>query len=107
MEEYSINITDGCTNDIIRIAEYISDNFLDEDLANKTALNIYSHINMLSYLASAFGYCENDKLAKAGIRKYNIKKYTIYYEIVDNNKVNVLRVKHYLQDENKFWGLNE
>ena len=80
--------------------------FFDVDTANKISLGIYAKINDLEYLAPSFGLCENEKLAKAGIRKYYIGKYFIYYEIVGENVVNVLRVRHELQDENKFFNID-
>lgn len=104
MENFSINITDGCYNDIKNIADYISNVFLDDDLANKVILELFADIKKLSYLATMFQLCENEKLNSNGIRKYRVKKYIIYYVVDENIKVvNVLRIRHSLQDENKFF----
>lgn len=47
-----------------------------------------------------------ESLRDKGIRKYRYKKYVIYYEIDNFNKiVNVLYIRHELQDENKFFGI--
>ena len=105
MEKYIVNIANSCNDDIFHIAEYIEKAFFDIDTANKISLGIYAKIKDLEYLAPSFNLCENEKLAKAGIRKYYIGKYFIYYEIVGENVVNVLRVRHELQDENKFFKL--
>ena len=106
MEKYTVNISNSCNEDILNIAEYIEKTFFDIDTANKISLAIYAKIKDLEYLAPSFYLCENEKLAKAGIRKYYIGKYFIYYEIIDGNVVNVLRVRHELQDENKFFNIN-
>ena len=105
MEEFGIEITDGCNKDIDKIADYISNVFLDESLANKVVLELYSEIKKLSYLAVSFDYCENEQLKGKGIRRYKIKRYYIYYYVNNVNRtVNVLRVRHFLQDEKKFFG---
>lgn len=105
MENFSINITDGCSNDIKNIADYVSKVFLDENLANKVALELFADIKKLSYLAPVFQICENETLSAKDIRKYRVKKYIIYYVIDENmHTVNILRVRHSLQDENKFFG---
>lgn len=106
MEELSVNITKGCHDDISSIFDYISKVFLDDNLANKIVLELYADINRLSYLAPMMGLCDNEKLMDKGIHKYKIKKYIVYY-IIDSDKkvVTVLRVKHSLQDENKFFGV--
>ena len=104
MENFGINITDGCNNDIKNIADYISTVFLDDNLANKVVLELYADIKKLSYLAPMFNLCENEQLRDKGIRKYRVRKYNIYYEIDENlNLVNVLRIRHSLQDENRFF----
>ena len=104
MENFSINLTDGCNNDIKSIADYISSVFLDDDLANKVVLELFADIKKLSYLAPMFSLCENEQLSAKGIRKYRVKKYSIYYVIDDRtNTVIVLRVRHALQDENNFF----
>ena len=104
MENFSINITEGCNKDIKNIAEYISTVFLDDDLANKVALELFADIKKLSYLAPMLSLCENEQLSAKGIRKHRVKKYIIYYVIDEvSNVVNVLRVRHTLQDENKFF----
>lgn len=106
MEEYSINIVDDCYNDIIRIADYISTHFFDEDLANKIAFEIYAGIKKLSLIGPMLGFSDNEILASKGIRDYTIKSYVVYYVIDEKNKiVNVLRVRHELQDVNKFFGV--
>lgn len=105
MDKYTVNIVNSCNDDIYHIAEYIETTFSDSDTANKISLGIYAKIAKLSYLASSFDYCDNRKLADVGIRRYYIGTYFIYYEIVENNIVNVLRVRHELQDENKFFGI--
>ncbi len=104
MENFSINITEGCNKDIKNIAEYISTVFLDDDLANKVVLELFVDIKKLSYIAPMFSLCDNEQLKTKGIRKYRVKKYIIYYVIDEvSNVVNVLRVRHTLQDENKFF----
>ena len=104
MENFSINLAGGCNNDIKNIADYISKVFLDDDLANKIVLELFADIKKLSYLAPMFNLCENEQLSVKGIREYRVKKYIIYYVIDDRtNTVNVLRVRHALQDENKFF----
>ena len=104
MENFSINITEGCNKDIKNIADYISTVFLDDGLANKVVLELFADIKKLSYLAPMLSLCENEQLKTKGIRKYRIKKYIIYYVIDEvSNVVNVLRVRHTLQDENKFF----
>ena len=104
MEDFRINITDGCYNDIKNIADYISTVFLDDNLANKVVLELFADIKKLSYLATTFQLCENEKLSSKGIRKYRVKKYIIYYVVNENVKVvNVLRIRHSLQDENRFF----
>ena len=104
MEEYSIDITNGCEGDIRNIVDYISSVFLDKNLANKIALGLYADIYKLSYLAPSFGFCDNEKLREEQIRKYNVKRYCIYYQLDElNKKVTVLRIRHTLQDENKFF----
>lgn len=106
MEEFSINIADSCNCDIENLATYISSVFLDDDLANKVVLELYSDIRKLSYLALVFGLCENEKLKEKGIRRYRVKRYIIYYYVDEiTHTVNVLRVRHFLQDENRFFGL--
>ncbi|MBR0039142.1 MAG: type II toxin-antitoxin system RelE/ParE family toxin [Lachnospiraceae bacterium] len=48
--------------------------------------------------------CDDEQLSAKGIRKYRIKKYIVYYVIDEaSNVVNMLRVRHALQDENKFF----
>lgn len=104
MENFSINITDGCNQDIKSIADYISTIFLDDNLANKVVLELFAEIKKLSYLAPMFGFCENEELNAKGIRRYRVKRYIIYYVVDETNHiVNVLRVRHSLQDENKFF----
>lgn len=107
MNKYIVNIANSCNDDINHIAEYIETTFSDPDTANRISLGIYAKIANLSYLASSFDYCDDRKLAEAGIRKYYIGTYFIYYEIVENNVVNVLRVRHELQDENKFFDIKD
>lgn len=107
MENFSINITDGCYKDIKNIADYISLVFLDDDLSNKVVLELFADIKKLSYLAPMFQLCENELLSAKGIRKYRVKKYIVYYIIDESLKVvNVLRIRHSLQDENKFFDNN-
>ena len=74
MENFSIDITEGCNKDIKNTAEYISMIFLYDDLANKVALELFADIKKISYLAPMFSLCENEQLSAKGIRKYRVKK---------------------------------
>lgn len=106
MEEYKVNIADSAYANIYNITDYITTVFNDEHLANLIAINILDEIKKLSYLAPMLQSVYIEVLKDKDIRRYRYKKYVIYYELDAINKnVNVLHIRHELQEENKFFGM--
>lgn len=60
-----------------KIANYISEIFLDDDLVNKVAFEMYTGIRKLSYLGPMLGLSENEKLASKGTHHYVIRSYVV------------------------------
>lgn len=106
MELYEVVVLSEARTDIINIADYIKNQFKNEKLATALVIELWATIRKLDFMPTRFGIVEEPLLYERGIRQVRHKQYTIYYVVDEvNKKVRVVRVKHALQDLNKFFGI--
>ena len=107
METYEVVVLSDAQADIENIANYIVDNYKNEELAFALIVELWAKIRTLDFMPDRYGIDEEPELKKRGIRHIKYKQYIIYYFIEDDvKKVKVVRVKHALQDLIKFLGLD-
>ena len=106
METYEVVVLSDAKKDIEKIANYIVENYKNEELAFALVVELWAKIRTLDFMPDRYGIVEKLELYKRNIRYIRHKQYTIYYFIEEEcKKVKVVRVKHALQDLKKFFGL--
>ena len=107
METYEVVVLSDEKSDIEHIADYIVDNYNNEELVFALVVELWAKIRTLDFMPDRYGIDEEPELNKRCIRHIRHKQYTIYYFIEEENRiVKVIRVKHALQDIRKFFGLS-
>ena len=107
METYEVVVLSDAQTDIENIANYIVENYKNEELAFALIVELWAKIRTLDFMPDRYGINDEPELQKRGIRHIRHKQYTIYYFIEEENKiVKIVRVKHALQDLRKFFGLD-
>ena len=107
MEIYEVVVLSEAQADIEKIANYIIENYKNEELAFALVVELWAKIRTLDFMPDRYGIDEDHELYKRSIRHIRHKQYTIYYYIEEvNKKVKVIGVKHELQDLRKFFGID-
>ena len=107
METYEVVVLSDAQADIENIANYIVNNYKNEELAFALIVELWAKIRTLDFMPDRYGIDEEPELKKREIRHIKYKQYIIYYFIEEDvKKVKVVRVKHALQDLRKFFGLD-
>lgn len=103
MKRYSIHLTENAENDFYRICAY-----LEKDLHSLQAKNTFidtfdEKLLTLSKSPTICKMCEYPPLGAQNIRYILIKQYKAYYWIDEQkSQVNILYIKHCLQDEHNW-----
>ena len=106
METYEVVILSEARVDIENIANYIINNYKNEELAFALIIELWAKIRTLDFMPDRYSVDEEPALKMRNIRHIRYKQYAIYYTIdEENKKVKVIRVKHTLQDLKKFFNI--
>ena len=95
METYEVVVLSDAQSDIENIANYIVENYKNEELAFALIVELWAKIRTLDFMPDRYGIDEEPELQKRAIRHIRHKQYTIYYFIEEENKkVKIVRVKN-------------
>ena len=93
---YRIEWTDNALNELKATYEYLENNWSKKEIKSLSS-EIERTIKLISNNPRIFPVSENKNIRKAVIKKLN----TVYYRIVNNDKVEVLSFFSKRQDPNK------
>ena len=83
---FEIYITDKAENDVLENALYIKDVLHSEIAANNLVDDFYKTIQKLADLPQYYPIVNNDLLKPYGIRFLQIRNYTVFFNISENDK---------------------
>jgi len=96
---YRINITDAAKQDIRDIGKYITDEFQEPIVAEKTTDAVLDAIFTLEQMPDRITFVKDKRLAGQGIRPLYVKNYTVFFRIETSpNVVDVVRVLYSHRD---------
>ncbi|MFI3228299.1 MAG: type II toxin-antitoxin system RelE/ParE family toxin [Clostridia bacterium] len=88
---YSIIITENAERDILETAKYISFELQNPYAANSLLDLIDENVNSLSEMPTRHQLVNDDFLSKQGFRSIQIKNYTLFYRVNENEKTVVVQ----------------
>lgn len=101
MKKYIVEISKTAKKDLEKIITYIRDSLFDDIIADKYKILFKQEFLNLENIAGSMPILDNNLTGHENIRKVNVKNYVIFY-IVNEDKVNVLRIGHVFMDWEKF-----
>ncbi len=93
MKQYKIFLTDTAANDLHKIADYIANELLEPETAQKLIAKIKSSVMSLAKMPERNNTVNDELLAAQGIRRLIIENHILFYVISDDeDTVTVIRV---------------
>ena len=106
METYEVVVLSDAQADIENIANYIVDNYKNEELAFALIVELWAKIRTLDFMPDRYGIDEEPELQKRSIRHIRHKQYTIYYFIEEKQtKIKNLKLEFIVIQMRHLWML--
>lgn len=102
MTKYEVLVSEKAQRDLKEIANYLSSNLLEPNIAKAILSEIDKPILSLEEMSYRYWLVSDNLLKKVGIRKLVVKNYIVFFKVFETKKtVGVVRVMYWRRNWQK------